>query len=199
MIMCKSAPFFRLTHKYMEVLFVTHAEIEEFITQFPIYQYSFIRPEDLTFDENMRVLCKKECPNYGNNWSCPPAVGKISQCKAHCHEYTDVLVFTSVTEVKDMLNTEETLKIKKNHEKLTRIVEDFMRANGLLVYTLTSDRCYACAKCSFPKEKCRHPEQMHQCIESHGIVIADIAETCCMDIYMGENLRLWFTVIFYRQ
>lgn len=178
---------------------MTHAEIEEFITQFPIYQYAFIKPQDLTFDENMRLLCKKECSHYGNSWSCPPAVGKISQCKDHCFGYSDVLVFTSVTEVKDMLNIDETLKIKKNHEKMTRIVEDFLRANGHLTYTLTSDCCYACAKCSFPKEKCRHPEQMHPCIESHGIVVADMADTCCMDIYMGENLRLWFSVIFYRQ
>ena len=178
---------------------MTHAEIEEFITQFPLYQYAFVRPEDVTFDDSTRLYCKQECPKYGSSWSCPPAIGKIPQCKGRCHEYTDVLFFSSVTEVSDITNPEEKKKTKATHEKMTRIIEDFMRENGLLIYTLSSDTCSTCTKCGFPKEKCRHPESMHPCIESHGIVAADLAELCSMDYYMGENLLLWFTIIFYRQ
>ena len=41
---------------------MTKEEIETFITQFPIYQYAFVRPEDLEFNERVRAICKKECP-----------------------------------------------------------------------------------------------------------------------------------------
>ena len=51
---------------------VTKEEIEAFITQFPIYQYAFVKPEDIDFNERVRAICKKECPRYGNSWSCPP-------------------------------------------------------------------------------------------------------------------------------
>lgn len=178
---------------------MTHAEIEEFIVQFPIYQYAFLSPKDIEFDDKVRMFCKQECPRYGSSWSCPPAIGKVAQCKAHCTEYSDVLFFSSVTEVKDPENLEESKRKKSQHEKMTRIIEDFMRENGLLVYTLSSDVCTLCNKCGFPKEKCRHAKQMHPCVESHGITLADVAEFCSMDYYMGENLSLSFSIIFYRQ
>ena len=53
---------------------MTREEIEEFITQFPIYQYAFTEPSELEFNERVRAICKKECPRYGNSWSCPPPV-----------------------------------------------------------------------------------------------------------------------------
>lgn len=178
---------------------MTHSEIEAFITQFPVYQYAFVKPQDLNFDDRMRTICKQECPKYGSSWSCAPAVGKIHQCKEACFEYREVLFFSSVTEVSDILNIEETGRAKVHHEKMTQIIEDYLKENGLLVYTLSSDSCSICSKCAFPKAKCRHPKEMHPCIESHGIVTADLAELCSMDYYMGEKLRLNFSIIFYRQ
>ncbi len=178
---------------------LTHAEIEEFITQFPLYQYAFAAPSDVQFEEKTRQYCKQECPNYGSSWSCPPAVGRIQQCRERCMEYTDVLFFSSVTEVPDITDRTVQAQTRATHAKMTRIIEDFMQENGLLLYTLSSGPCGICSKCGFPKEKCRHPAEMHPCIESHGIAASDLAELCCMDYYMGENLLLWFTVIFYRQ
>lgn len=177
---------------------VTKEEIEAFITQFPIYQYAFVKPEDIDFNERVRAICKKECPRYGNSWSCPPAVGKVERCRERCYEYEDVLFFSSVTEVKDFTDMEENLKTKKEHEKMTKIIEDYLRSQGLLVYTLSSDSCSICSKCGFPKEHCRHPEQMHPCIESHGIVVANLVEKCNMDYYMGERLLLWYSMIFFK-
>ncbi len=178
---------------------MTHADLEAFITQFPIYQYAFAVPEDLNYDEDTKLYCRQECPKYNSSWSCSPAMGKISQLKERCMEYTDVLVFSSVTEVKDITDPEIKKKTRETHEKMTRIIEDYMKDNGLLIYTLSSGACSLCSKCGFPKEKCRHPREMHPCIESHGIVAADLAELCSMDYYMGENLLLWYTIIFYRQ
>ncbi len=178
---------------------MTHAEIEAFITQFPIYQYAFAAPEDIRFDEDIKQYCRHECPKYGSSWSCPPAIGKIPQLKERCMEYTDVLFFSSVTEVKDSTDQEEKDRTRDTHERMSRIIEKHLTENGLLLYTLSSGACSICTKCGFPKEKCRHPQRMHPCIESHGIAAADLAEFCSMDYYMGENLLLWFTIIFYRQ
>lgn len=178
---------------------MTHAEIEDFITQFPLYQYAFVLPEDVLFDEKTRQYCKQECSRFGSSWSCPPAVGKISQCRDRCMEYTDVLFFSSVTEVSDIADPAVQAETRATHEKMTEIIEEYMQDSGLLIYTLSSGACAICSKCGFPKEKCRHPMDMHPCIESHGIVAADLAEFCNMDYYMGENLLLWYTLIFYRQ
>ncbi len=178
---------------------MTHAEIEEFITRFPIYQYAFAAPVDLVFDEKTRQYCKKECHRYSSSWSCPPAIDAIARCKDRCMGNSDVLVFSSVTEVSDIADPGVQKKTRETHEKMSRIIEQHMEDNGLLIYTLSSGACALCQKCGFPKEKCRHPQEMHPCIESHGIAVADLAELCSMDYYMGENLMIWFTIIFYRQ
>lgn len=175
---------------------MTKNEIEEFITQFPIYQYAFVKPEEIEFNERVRAICKKECPRYGNSWSCPPAVGKVEKCKERCMGYEEVLFFSSVTEVRDFTDMEENLKTKNEHEKMTKIIEDHLQEQGMSVYTLSSDSCSICKKCGFPRERCRHPELMHPCIESHGIVVANLVERCNMDYYLGEHLLLWFSMIF---
>ena len=35
---------------------MTQTEIEEYITQFPIYQYAFVKPEDIEFNEGVLPL-----------------------------------------------------------------------------------------------------------------------------------------------
>ena len=65
---------------------MTQTEIEEYITQFPIYQYAFVKPEDIEFNDRVRQICKKECSRYGASWSCPPAVGTVEVCKERCFQ-----------------------------------------------------------------------------------------------------------------
>lgn len=48
---------------------MTKDEIESFITQFPVYQYQFLKPEEIEYNDRVRAICKKECPRYGTSWS----------------------------------------------------------------------------------------------------------------------------------
>ncbi|MDD7739084.1 MAG: DUF2284 domain-containing protein [Fusicatenibacter sp.] len=174
-------------------------EIEDFITQFPIYQYAFIEPEEIEFNDRVRQICKKECPRYGASWSCPPAVGTVETCKERCMNYDHALFFSSIAEVANVMDMEESLKTKAEHEKLTRMIEKFLKDQALLVYTLSSDSCMECEKCAYPKGGCRHAEQMHPCIESHGIVVPNLIEKYMMDYYLGEQYIVWFSLIFFKE
>ena len=58
--------------------------IENYITQFPIYQYTFLSIDDIEFNDKVRTICKRECPRYGKSWSCPPAVGTVDKCRERC-------------------------------------------------------------------------------------------------------------------
>lgn len=170
--------------------------IEEYITQFPIYQYTFLKTEDIEFNDKVRIICKKECPRYGKSWSCPPAVGTVEQCKAKCQNYSHALLFSSVAEVTDYSNFESLLKTKKEHEEITEAIETFLKNDAWKCYTLSSDSCSICEKCSYPKKSCVHPEKMHPCIESHGILLTKNIEENHMDYFMGEQMVLWFSLIF---
>ncbi len=170
--------------------------IEDYITQFPIYQYALLSSEKLEFSDKVRTICKRECPRYGNSWSCPPAVGSVEKCRETCLKYPKVLLFSSVAEVADYSDMERNLKTKQEHELITRKIEKFLRINGVPCYTLSTDSCSYCEKCTYPKKTCAHPEIMHPCIESHGIVLTNTIEQNQMDYFLGENMILWFSLIF---
>ena len=177
---------------------ITNEQIEEFITHFPIYQYAFLTPGDVDHYDDVRSVCKSICKRYDTNWACPPAVAKVSKCAARCAGSDGVLFISSVGAV-EKGDKKERKESQNAHEELTRHIEDHLIANGFAVYTLTSDACTLCPKCTFPHEYCRHEEMMHPCIESHGISVADLAQKCCMDYDMGRRLYIWFSLIYYRE
>lgn len=178
---------------------MTKDEIESFITQFPIYQYQFLKPGEIEYNEKVRMICKKECPRYGTSWSCPPAVGTVEECIERCLKYDDVLFFSSIAQVQDIMNMEESLETKVEHEKMTHLIARHLKDRALMTYTLSSDSCAVCEKCAYPKGACRHPEAMFPCIESHGIILANLVEKYAMDYYLGDQFIVWFSLIFFRQ
>ena len=57
---------------------MTQTEIEEYITQFPIYQYAFVKPEDIEFNDRVRQICKKECSRYRSLLVLPAGAGEAA-------------------------------------------------------------------------------------------------------------------------
>lgn len=178
---------------------MNHREIEALITQYPIYQYAFVNTDSIEFTEKVRAICKRECPRYGRSWSCPPAVGSLDSCKNRCREFPEALFFSTVADTPDYSDMDRLLETKGEHERITGEIETLLRSKGIKCYTLSSDSCSSCEKCTYPKRSCRHPEQLHPCIESHGIVIIPLVEANQMDYYMGENMVIWFSMIFLGQ
>ena len=118
---------------------MTKDEIESFITQFPIYQYQFLTPDEIEYNDRVRMICKKECPRYGTSWSCPPAVGTVEECVDRCRQYDDVLFFSSIAQVQDIMNMDESLATKAEHEKMTHLIEQYLRDHSVETYALSSD------------------------------------------------------------
>lgn len=101
-------------------------KIEAFLADYPICQYGFLKSEDILFSDKVRYICEKECPRYGKSWSCPPAVGEVADCKKHCISYQYALVFTTLSEVKDIDDMEETLATRRSMKRLsTRSVRNW--------------------------------------------------------------------------
>ena len=178
-------------------LILSFENIKSFIDKFPIYQYAFIKPDDVEYSEKVRQVCKRTCPRYGASWSCPPAVGKLEKCRERCMQYTDLLVFSTVTELQEK-KQDEAAAAQAEHEKLTKIICDHLLSQGYITYVLSSSWCRRCPKCTFPKDFCRNPDEMYPCIESHGITIADLMDYCDMDHYLGSGLCLLFSLVYFK-
>lgn len=172
--------------------------IEAQLAELPIYQYAFIDTADLLFSERIRWICEHECSMYGKTWACPPAVGTLEECRARIMAYREGLLITTINEVSDIANIEETLATRAPHEEITRNVNTLLRNQGLETFTLSTEACAICEKCAYPCEKCRFPEKMFPCVESHGIVVSEMAEKIGMDFYAGGNMVTWFSLILYK-
>ena len=173
--------------------------IEEKIGEIPLVQFEWISPKEISFKEEVRQICKMECPMYGNSWSCPPAVGTVSECREQCMKYEGVFLFTTIAEVSDIANFDEALASRAEHEKITRSLGKLFQEEGVETLLLSSESCAICKECSYCEGKpCRYPEYMIPCIESYGILVTAIAEAYEIPFLENYQTIQWFGMIFYR-
>ena len=174
------------------------ALLEEQLSQLPLYTYHFITPEDLEFNDRIRWICQHECPMYGKSWACPPGVGEVAECEQKCKSYVNCLMISTITEVNDIADLQETLDTRPEHEKLTNQVRDLMREQGINPYILSTEACAICERCAYLDGlPCRLPGKMHPCVESHGINILGLLEELGLSFQYGENVVTWFSLLFY--
>ena len=168
------------------------------LSELPLYTYHFISPEDLEFSDRIRWICQHECPMYGKSWACPPAVGEVADCQKKCKSYVNCLMISTITEVNDISDLQETLDTRPAHEKITNQVRDLMREQGVNPYILSTEACAECARCAWlDGEPCRHPDRMHPCVESHGINLIPTLEENGLEFQYGENIVTWYSLLFF--
>ena len=172
--------------------------LEQQLTELPIVQYEFFDTSELTFTPRVRAVCESDCPRYGSSWACPPAVGTVEECRERCLSYPHALLITTMTEVYDIADIEATLDTRGDHEEITRQVNALLQAQNVETYPLSTESCAICRECAYPDAVCRHPERMYPCVESHGILIIDIAEHYGIEFQAGSNIVTWFSLILYR-
>lgn len=172
--------------------------LERQLTELPIVQYEFFDTAELTFTTRVRAVCESDCPRYGTSWACPPAVGTVEECRERCLSYPHALLITTMTEVHDIADIEATLDTRGDHEEITRQAAALLQAQNVETYPLSTESCAICQECAYPNAPCRHPERMYPCVESHGILIIDIAEHYGIEFQAGNNVVTWFSLILYR-
>ena len=174
--------------------------LEQQLSQLPLYVYNHIDPAALEFSDRVRWICQHECPMYGKTWACPPAVGTVEECRAKCGAYSKCLMISTITEVADIADIEETLSTRPGHEQVTNQVRDLFREQGIEPYVLSTEACTLCGRCAYlDGQPCRHPEKMHPCVESHGINLLGILADQGLEFQYGENVVTWFSLLFYNE
>lgn len=171
--------------------------LEQKLAELPLFQYGFMKTEELLFTQRVRTICETECPRYNTTWACPPAVGSVEECKATCLSYPEFLMISTITEVSDIANMEESLATRADHEQLTYEVVQMIKAQGCEIKVLSTESCAQCETCAYPHEPCRKPERMFPCVESQGILVTDLCEKYGMEFFNG-NIVTWVSLILYR-
>ena len=113
-------------------------------------------------------------------------------------DYVNCLLISTITEVVDIANIEETLATRPGHEEVTNQVAALLRSHGAEPFVLSTEACTICDRCAYlDGQPCRYPEKMHPCVESHGILVTELCERFGIEFFNG-NIVTWFSLIFYR-
>ena len=173
-------------------------KLEEKLSELPLYIYDFLDPQELEFSERIRWICQNECPKYGTTWACPPGVGTVSECQERCMVYHNCLLISSIAEVADIADIDETLATRPAHEELTEQVGALLKEQGVQPYILSTQACAICDRCAIlDNQPCRFPDKMHPCVESHGINVVPILERLGLEFQFGSNIVTWISLLLY--
>ncbi|MBR3949802.1 MAG: DUF2284 domain-containing protein [Oscillospiraceae bacterium] len=172
--------------------------LNERLAQLPLYIYDHIDPRELEFNDRIRWICENECPMYGKSWACPPGVGTVRECQRKCLSYENCLLISTIVEVSDIADMEETLATRPEHEAITNQVQDIMRELGAEPYVLSTESCTLCQRCAIlDGQPCRFPEKMHPCVESQGINVVPVLENLGLEFQFGANVVTWISLLLY--
>ena len=127
--------------------------LEAQLAELPLYIYDFFDPRELEFSSRIRWICEQECPMYGRSWACPPGVGSVDSCQAKCLGYENCLLISSIVEVRDITDINETLATRPEHEALTNEVARLMGQQGITPYVLSTEACAICESCAILEGK----------------------------------------------
>lgn len=172
--------------------------LESQLSELPVYTYGFFDPKELEFSDRVRWICQNECAMYGKSWACPPGVGTVAECKAHCLSFENALMISTITEVADIADMEATLATRADHEAVTNEVRELFRQQGTEPFVLSTESCAICPRCAIADGKpCRFPDQMHPCVESQGINIIPTLERFGLEFQYGQNVVTWVSLLLF--
>lgn len=173
-------------------------QIEQRLSELPLYFYDFIDPKELEFSQRIRYICEHDCTQYGTCWACPPAVGPVEACQKKCLSYQNCLLISTLTEVDDVSDIQATLETRHDHETITNQVRDLLRELGEKPYVLSTESCALCSRCAYLDGlPCRLPGKMHPCVESQGINIIPVLEARGLDFQYGSNMVTWMSLLLF--
>ena len=172
-------------------------EMETALQELPILQYAVLPVSEVTFEQRIRYVCEHECPQYNTSWSCPPAVGTVEECRERCNAYTNCFLFSTISEVRDISDMEETLSTRMEHEEITREVVKLFHSFYGEVIALSTESCAVCSKCTWPDAPCRFPDKLYPSMEACGLFVSKICKQCGMEYNNGPDTITFFSCILF--
>lgn len=169
---------------------------EEKIRELGIHQYSFLKPSEIEFKDEIQQICNNgACEMYGKTWACPPALGDAAECKKRCLEYRRALLFSAVYELEDSFDYEGMLDAGVRFRELCDSVYTAVGADPKKYLMLCNGACLRCEKCSYPDSPCRFPDKLFLSLEGHGIPVSELAKTNNMKYINGKDTVTYFGML----
>ena len=162
-----------------------------------ISEYSFIKTENIPFDEKARDYCKANlCSMYAKTWSCPPSVGSTDDCRKQINQFENAFIFSHKGIIEDLSDNEAVCKLRDETMNILYTLSDRMKEKKIKHLALGCSACTLCKNCTYPDSPCRFPEKMTHPVESYAIDVKKICNITEMT-YMQDKTVTFFCIIFY--
>ena len=137
--------------------------------------------------QDVRDMCAADkCGAYQKNWTCPPAVGTIAQCRDRIGQYSRGLLLQTVGQMTKVIDSRCYRETERRHlENLSAIGEE-LRTVYPDVLCLGAGGCRVCKRCAYP-EPCRFPGRAMSSMEAYGLFVTQVCRDAGVNYYHGER------------
>lgn len=127
-----------------------------------------IEPNNISSKAWVKAKCRYGCSHYGRTWSCPPHSMDSEEFRELLGCYSKAILVAGQPPLKQF--QQNLLELEKH-----AFLQGFKKA---LVFS--AGPCSWCEQCA--DERCRFPEKRRPSLESCGVDVFELAESCRMDL-----------------
>ncbi|MDD3122609.1 MAG: DUF2284 domain-containing protein [Candidatus Izemoplasmatales bacterium] len=174
-------------------------EITQFLEQKQI-TYSIINPKDIIFRDEFTDRCKMNyCGRYNTSWTCPPAIGDISELRKRVISYPKAILYQMIFPLEDNYDVEGMDEGRHCIMKVTLELHQLLQHQNSPFLVLAAGSCSICPICTYPDKECRHPELKLYSMESLGIDVAVLSKMYQLKYYNGPCTVTYYSVVFFSE
>ena len=144
-------------------------------------------PSGLEAREDVRKMCaENRCGAYHRNWTCPPAVGTLEECRDRMHSYRKGILLQTVGKLSKVIDHRAYQETEKRHLKRFYEFAEQLKDVCPDALCLGSGGCRICKNCAYPNP-CRFPQKALSSMEAYGLFVTDVCRNNDLPYYYGEK------------
>ncbi len=146
-----------------------------------------LEPKKLEAREDVRAMCAADkCGAYEKNWTCPPAIGTVAECRERMGRYQRGILLQTVGYMRKDIDSKCYRETERRHLEHFRTFAAEIRTEYPAALCLGAGGCRVCKVCAYP-EACRYPDKAVSSMEGYGLFVTQVCRDAGVDYYHGER------------
>ena len=144
-------------------------------------------PRILEVRADVRSMCAADkCGAYGKNWTCPPAVGSLEECRERIGQHRTGILLQTVGRMTKPIDSRCYRETERRHNENLHALTEEVRKVHPNALSLGAGGCRVCRRCAYP-EACRFPEKAMSSMEAYCIFVTQVCWDAGTAYHHGEQ------------
>jgi len=165
-----------------------YIELAETAKECGFTNYAELEISTLEFLQEIRDMCNpKQCRNYNNSWSCPPACASLDEMRERVKTYTTGILVQTVGELEDSMDWDSIMETGARHKENFGKMRITLNEKHPLLLAMGAGACKICETCTYPDNPCRFPERMEVSMEACGLFVSKVCKDNNLEYNYGPD------------